>query len=129
MVPDVMTTEENRSKTGAIASDGSRQLEIRQLPLIETHRCHNVRGRDGLHCMKDRIGNSSVFRFIRFENEQEPLLVRRNQRSERSDFLQCVVLVDIRQLQGTDQRSQSFRCEPVHQLVPRLTGDLGQELT
>jgi hypothetical protein len=43
--------------------------------------------------------------------------------------LQCVVLVDIRQLQGTDQRSQSFRCEPVHQLVPRLTGDLGQELT
>jgi hypothetical protein len=26
IVPEVMTTEENRSKTGAMASDGSRQL-------------------------------------------------------------------------------------------------------
>jgi hypothetical protein len=27
MVPEVMTTEENRSNTGAIAMEGSRQLE------------------------------------------------------------------------------------------------------
>jgi len=28
IVPDVMTTEENRSKTGAIANEGSRHLNI-----------------------------------------------------------------------------------------------------
>jgi len=40
IVPDVMTTEENRSNTGAIANEGSRHLPIRS-----SHLKNGVRGR------------------------------------------------------------------------------------
>jgi hypothetical protein len=40
---------------------------------------------------------------IWFQNQEETLLIRRNKSTERSDFLQCVVLVDIRQFKCTDK--------------------------
>ena len=46
---------------------------------------------------------------IWFQNQEEPLLIRRNQSTERSDFLKCVVLVDVRQFECTDKRSQPLR--------------------
>jgi hypothetical protein len=93
IVPDVMTTEENRSNTGAIANEGSRHLHI-------SHDLAN--GRD-VHCVKDWIRNSSMLSLIWFQNQEETLLIRRNKSTERSDFLQCVVLVDIRQFKCTDK--------------------------
>lgn len=39
MVPEVMTTEANRSNTGAIASEGSRQLISQLCPAIDVLLC------------------------------------------------------------------------------------------
>jgi hypothetical protein len=56
-----------RSKTGLIASAGSRQLHSASLsanaPLLQTN--------NGLHKMEDRIWHGGMFRFIRLENKQE----------------------------------------------------------
>jgi len=61
IVPDVMTTEEKRSNTGAIANEGSRQLHI----------SHDLVGgiREDVHCMKDWIGYSGMLSLVRFQNE------------------------------------------------------------
>jgi len=61
IVPDVMTTEENRSNTGAIANEGSRQLII----------SHNLAGGMGanVHCMKDWIGYSGMLSLVWFQYE------------------------------------------------------------
>lgn len=83
IVPDVMTTEENRSNTGAIASEGSRHLYIRadhfrrgrltlcgKLDLVLSHvPFHKVRGlvRNPFHT------SQSMFRM-------KPLSVERNVR-------------------------------------------------
>jgi len=93
IVPEVMTTEENRSNTGAIARDGSRQLGYQQ----------HAKG-NNVHCVEDWIGYGRMLRLVRFQDEQEPLFIRRNQSTEGGDFLQSVVFIDICQFERSHQR-------------------------
>jgi hypothetical protein len=58
---------------------------------------------EDVHCMKDWIRNSGMLSLIWFQNQEEPLLISRNECTERSDFLKCVVFVDIRQFECTDK--------------------------
>ena len=73
MVPDVMTTELNRSKTGLIAMAGSRHLE-------EWLRYRRDRHRDHLRQVENRVGHGRVIRLERFKYQEEAC-----GRSERHD--------------------------------------------
>jgi hypothetical protein len=64
IVPDVMTTLLNRSKTGFIASDGSRQL----FGGIDPRHGRNNNSENARE-VKNRIWNSGVIGFKRFEDE------------------------------------------------------------
>jgi hypothetical protein len=111
MVPEVMMTLLNRSKTGPMASAGSKQLQS------NLSAKKNGKNASHAHKVEYRIRHGRVFRLIRFENKQEPyhepiskanttptaqerltLLIRRHQRRKRRNLLQRMVLVEIRQL-------------------------------
>lgn len=64
MVPDVITTELNRSKTGLIAMAGSRHLEKRL-------RYRNDRQRDYLRQVENRVGHGGVIRFEWLKYQEE----------------------------------------------------------
>lgn len=64
MVPDVMTTELNRSKTGLIAIAGSRHLE-------KWLRYRRDRHRDYLRQVENRVGHSRVIRLEWLQYQEE----------------------------------------------------------
>lgn len=80
IVPDVMTTDEKRSNTGAIANEGSRHLYISRLGICSVMM-------PDVHRMEYGIWDRGVFRLVWFENEQKTLFVSRDKGSERSHLL------------------------------------------
>lgn len=44
-----------------------------------------------------------MFRLVRFEYEEEPLLVRRDQRAEACHLLQSIMLVNVGEFEGADE--------------------------
>lgn len=86
IVPEVITTDENRSKTGWIAREGSRHLPCE---LASEKQRHNSRE------VEDRVGYRRVLRFVRLQNEQKPFLVGCNQSAKASNLLKGIVFVYI----------------------------------
>ena len=65
MVPDVMTTELNRSKTGLIAMAGSRHLEKWLRYSRDRHRDHHLRQ------VENRVGHGCVIRLEWLKDQEE----------------------------------------------------------
>lgn len=53
--------------------------------------------------VENGIWNRGMFRLVRFEYEEEPLLVRRDQRAEACHLLQSIMLVNVGEFEGADE--------------------------
>ena len=78
--------------------------------------------------MENRVWDRCCVRFVGFEDEEETLVVGCGQSRECGDLLERLIVFDIGEFEGTDERSETFGTEPFANVRERSRGSQNTHL-